>query len=284
MSQPIKTFNDKNTMPQLGTGIWQVDADEADRVVSDAIEIGYRLIDGARAYQNEEAQGEGIRASGVDRSELFVTTKLWNSDQGYEATMRAFDASLKRLGLDYLDLYLIHWPYPQQDLYVESWKAMIELRDQGRIRSIGVANFHEAHLKRLIEETGVTPALNQIELHPTLNQTAMRKVNDRLGIVTQSWTPLGRGDFELPAVREIAERLNATPAQVVLAWHLRNGLSVIPKSAHKERLAENFGALDVTLSDADMKQLDALDSGARKGPDPDTMNETMGLEATKKAA
>lgn len=185
MTQPMMTLNDGHQMPQLGDGIWQVPADETARVVQDALAIGYRLIDGAAAYKNEEGLGEGVRNSDVPRDQIFVTSKLWNSEQGYDAALRGFDASMNRLGLDYLDLYLIHWPLPAADLYVETWKALIRLRDEGRIRSIGVANFHEAHLRRLIDETGVTPALNQIELHPTLTQVDLRAVDARLGIVTQ---------------------------------------------------------------------------------------------------
>lgn len=272
MTQPMMTLNDGHQMPQLGDGIWQVPADETARVVQDALAIGYRLIDGAAAYKNEEGLGEGVRNSDVPRDQIFVTSKLWNSEQGYDAALRGFDASMNRLGLDYLDLYLIHWPLPAADLYVETWKALIRLRDEGRIRSIGVANFHEAHLQRLIDETGVTPALNQIELHPTLTQVDLRAVDARLGIVTQSWTPLGRGDFDLPEVQAIATRLGRTPAQVVLRWHIQHGLSVIPKSTRKDRLAENFEVLDFALSDQDMAALDALDRGHRTGPDPDVFD------------
>lgn len=272
MTQPMMTLNDGHQMPQLGDGIWQVPADETARVVQDALAIGYRLIDGAAAYKNEEGLGEGVRNSDVPRDQIFVTSKLWNSEQGYDAALRGFDASMNRLGLDYLDLYLIHWPLPAADLYVETWKALIRLRDEGRIRSIGVANFHEAHLQRLIDETGVTPALNQIELHPTLTQVDLRAADARLGIVTQSWTPLGRGDFDLPEVQAIATRLGRTPAQVVLRWHIQHGLSVIPKSTRKDRLAENFEVLDFALSDQDMAALDALDRGHRTGPDPDVFD------------
>ena len=268
MSQPMMTFNDGHQMPQLGAGIWQIADEDTPRVVRDALEVGYRLIDGAKAYRNERGLGQGIRDSGVPRDEIFVTTKLWNDAQGRDATLRAFDDSMERLGLDWLDLYLIHWPVPMAGLYVETWQALIELRKQGRIRSIGVANFNEDHLQRLIDETGVTPALNQIEIHPTLIQSDLRAVNDRMGIVTQSWTPLGRGDFEAPEIRSIAETHDRTPAQVVLRWHIQHGLSVIPKSEKRERLAENFAALDFELTDADMDAIDALDRSQRTGPDP----------------
>ncbi|MFV0382943.1 aldo/keto reductase [Paracoccus sp. (in: a-proteobacteria)] len=272
MEQPMMTFSDGHKMPQIGAGVWQVPAGDTARVVGEALQIGYRLIDGARAYGNEEGLGEGVRNSDVPRDQIFVTTKLWNSDQGHDQTLRAFDASMGRLGLDYLDLYLIHWPMAMVDTYVETWKALIRLRDEGRVRSIGVANFHEAHLRRLMDETGVLPVLNQIELHPTLIQSDMRAVNERLGIVTQSWSPLGRGDFDLPEIVAMAERLGRTPAQVVLRWHIQNGLSVIPKSARKERLAQNFDVLDFALGAQDMAALDALDRGHRVGPDPETFD------------
>ncbi|MBM3604744.1 MAG: aldo/keto reductase [Alphaproteobacteria bacterium] len=270
MTQPMMTLNDGHRMPQLGTGIWQIDDAKTPEVVAEALRIGYRLIDGAAAYKNERGMGEGIRAAGIPRDEIFVTTKLWNDAQGHDAALRAFDASLERCGLEYLDLYLIHWPLPRLDAYVDTWKALIRLRDEGRVRSIGVANFHEPHLKRLIDETGVTPALNQIELHPSLPQVRMREVNRQMGIVTQSWTPLGRGDsFNAPEVVAVAERLARTPAQVILRWHIQHGLSVIPKSENPDRLAQNFDVLDFELSEQDMAALDGLDRGHRTGPDPD---------------
>ncbi|WP_299843731.1 aldo/keto reductase [uncultured Paracoccus sp.] len=272
MIQPRMTLNDGNFMPQLGVGVWQVPEADTARVVRDALAIGYRLFDGAAAYKNETGLGEGLRQTGVLRDQLFVTSKLWNSDHGHDAALRACEASLDRLGLDYMDLYLIHWPVPAADLYVDSWRALIRLKEEGRVRSIGVANFHEAHLRRLIDETGVTPAVNQIELHPTLTQTELRQTDRSLGIVTQSWSPLGRGDLDLPELRTIAEQHGCTPAQVVLRWHLQNDLSVIPKSVSAERLAENFHALDVELSGADMAVLDGLDRGHRTGPDPDTFD------------
>lgn len=272
MIQPRLSLNDGNFMPQLGIGVWQVPEAETARVVGDALEIGYRLFDGAAAYQNETGLGVGLRQTEILRDQLFVTSKLWNSDHGHDAALRACEASLDRLGLDYLDLYLIHWPVPAADLYVESWQALIRLKEEGRVRSIGVANFHEAHLQRLIDETGVTPAVNQIELHPSLAQVALRQTDRALGIVTQSWSPLGRGDLDLPEVREIAGRLGCTPAQVVLRWHLQHGMSVIPKSVSAARLAENFQALDIELPDADMAVLDGLERGHRTGPDPETFD------------
>lgn len=269
MAQPMITLNDGNQMPQLGTGIWQVAADETARVVTQALQTGYRLIDGAKAYGNEEGLGEAVRNSDIPRDQIFVTTKLWNDAQGYDAALRAFDASMQRLGLEDLDLYLIHWPMPAADLYVESWKALIRLREEGRVRSIGVANFHRPHLQRLIDETGITPALNQIELHPSLAQQDMRKANQELGIITQSWSPLGRGDLDLPEITEIARQHGKTPAQVVLNWHLQHGLSVIPKSSHQGRMADNFDSLNFTLTEQNIQSLDVLDRGNRVGPDPE---------------
>lgn len=273
MTQPMMTLNDGRTMPQLGTGIWQIEDAKTPEVVAEALRIGYRLIDGAAAYKNEAGMGRGIRDSDVARDQIFVTSKLWNDAQGHDAALRAFDATMERSRLDYLDLYLIHWPLPAMDAYVDSWKALIRLRDEGRVRSIGVANFHEPHLRRLIDETGVAPALNQIELHPSLTQERMRAVNKQLGIVTQSWTPLGRGDsFDAPAIRDAAARTGRTVAQVILRWHIQHGLSVIPKSEKPERLAENFDVLDFTLTPEEMSAIDALDRGHRTGPDPDTFD------------
>lgn len=273
MTQPMMTLNDGRTMPQLGTGIWQIEDAKTPEVVAEALRVGYRLIDGAAAYKNEAGMGRGIRDSDVARDQIFVTSKLWNDAQGHDAALRAFDATMERSGLDYLDLYLIHWPLPAMDAYVDSWKALIRLRDEGRVRSIGVANFHEPHLRRLIDETGVAPALNQIELHPSLTQERTRAVNKQLGIVTQSWTPLGRGDsFDAPAIRDAAARTGRTVAQVILRWHIQHGLSVIPKSEKPERLAENFDVLDFTLTPEEMSAIDALDRGHRTGPDPDTFD------------
>ncbi|MCF3972658.1 aldo/keto reductase [Paracoccus salsus] len=271
MTQPMLTLNDHHTMPQLGLGIWQIPPDRTAATIRTALSIGYRLIDGAAMYGNEAGMGQAVRESGLPREEVFVTSKLWNDQQGRDRTLKAFDATMGRIGLDQLDLYLIHWPAPQQDLYVETWKTLIELRDQGRVRSIGVANFQLSHLDRLIAETGVAPALNQIELHPTFAQPALRSANRRLGIVTQSWAPLGRtSDFDAAPVRDVAKRHGASPAQVIIAWHLAHGLSVIPKSQDPKRLQQNFDALTLHLSDADIASIDALDSAGRNGPDPDS--------------
>ncbi|CAM3353566.1 aldo/keto reductase [Paracoccus nototheniae] len=273
MTQPMMTLNDGRRMPQLGTGIWQIADEDTPLVVRRALQTGFRLIDGAAAYGNERGLGEGLRQADVARDEVFVTSKLWNDAQGHDAALRAFDATMQRTGLDHLDLYLIHWPLPALDAFIETWKALIRLRDEGRVRSIGVANFHEAHLTRLIDETGVVPAVNQIELHPSLTQTAMRAVNDDLGIATQSWTPLGRGDsFAAAAVTDAAARTGRSVAQVILRWHIQHGLSVIPKSENPDRLAENFDVLNFQLSDDEMIAIDALDRGHRTGPDPDTFD------------
>lgn len=273
MTQPMMTLNDGRTMPQLGTGIWQIDDATVPEVLSHALRIGYRLIDGAAAYKNETGMGQGIREAGVPRDQLFVTSKLWNDAQGHDAALRAFDATMERCGLDYLDLYLIHWPLPSLDAYVDTWKALVRLRDEGRVRSVGVANFHEPHLRRLVDETGVAPAVNQIELHPSLTQAHLLEVNRQLGIVTQSWTPLGRGDsFEAPAIRDAAARTGRTVAQVILRWHIQHGLSVIPKSEKPERLAENFDVLSFELTPEEMSAIDGLDRGHRTGPDPDAFD------------
>lgn len=271
MTQPMLRLNDGRQMPQFGLGVWQMPADETAATVAEALRIGYRLIDGAAAYGNEAGMGQAVREAEIPREQVFVTSKLWNDQQGRDRTLSAFDATMRRLGLDYLDLYLIHWPVPQQDLYVETWKALIELRETGRVRSIGVSNFQEAHLQRLVDETGTAPVLNQIELHPTFNQPHLRAVNQRLGVVTQSWAPLGRGaDFNAAPVVRIAERLGALPAQVILAWHLAHGLSVIPKSQDPGRLRQNFAALELRLTGQDIADIDALDSDLRTGPDPDS--------------
>lgn len=269
MTQTIR-LNDGHSIPALGFGLWQVPADQTARVTREGLTIGYRLVDGAAIYGNEEGQGEGIRTSGIPREQIFVTTKCWNSNQGHDAALRAFDASLKRLGLDRVDLYLIHWPCPDRNLFVETWRALIRLRDEGRATSIGVSNFQIPHLERLIAETGVTPALNQIELNPRLQQSALRAAHARLGIVTQSWTPLGEGrSFGDPVVQGIARRVGKSPAQVILRWHLQLGCSVIPRSTRAAGLAENLDLFGFALTEAEMSAMATLDAGERCGPDPD---------------
>ncbi|MCB1447021.1 MAG: aldo/keto reductase [Rhizobiaceae bacterium] len=270
--QPHISFPDGRSIPQVGLGVWQTPNDTAVTAVRAALENGYRHIDTAAIYENEEGVGEGIRASGVARGDIFLTTKLWNDDQGTDSVFRAIDRSLKKLGTDYVDLYLIHWPSPQRGKYRETWKTLVRLRDEGRVRSIGVSNFAAEHLEAIVGDSGVTPVLNQIELHPDFQQKALRAVHDRLGIRTQSWSPLGQGHLLANGVvGDVARRLGRTPAQVIIRWHIQNGLIVIPKSVTPSRIAENFKLFDFELDAAAMQALDSLDdAGARIGPDPMT--------------
>jgi 2,5-diketo-D-gluconate reductase A len=267
-AQPTLGLNDGAAIPQFGLGVFQTPPDETERVVKMAVDEGYRLIDTASMYRNEEGVGAALLA----HPDVFVTTKLGNSDHGFDEALRAFDASLKKLRRATLDLYLIHWPRPRVNRYVESWKALVRLQKDGRIRSIGVSNFNSDHLERIIGETGVTPSVNQIELHPKFQQKALRAFHDQHGIKTESWSPLGRGGFlSEPALVEIAAKHKKTPAQVVIRWHLDSSLIVIPKTVRPERLEENIGALDFKLDGDDMKRIEALDSpGGRIGPDPAT--------------
>jgi 2,5-diketo-D-gluconate reductase A len=261
-------------IPQLGFGVWQVpDADVTDAVTT-ALEVGYRSIDTAAAYENEDGVGRALARTGVPREEIFLTTKVWNDQQGYDATLRAFDASAKRLGQEVVDLYLIHWPVPAKDAYVDTWRALLELRSQGRIRAAGVCNFQPAHLQRLLDETGELPALNQIELHPRLQQRELRAFHAQHGIVTEDWSPLASGGdlLEDPIITGIAQRLSRTPAQVVLRWHVQLGHVVIPKSVTPSRIAENFQIFDFELEPGDLAAIEGMDRGERTGPDPDTFN------------
>lgn len=272
---PLVKFNDGNEIPQLGYGVWQVEDEVAEKVVGLALDAGFRHIDTAKVYGNEEGVGRALAASSVDRSDVFITTKVWNEDQGYDATLAAFDASLERLGIEELDLYLIHWAAPHRGKYLETWKALIELQKSGRVKSIGVSNFPENELREIIEATGVTPAIHQIELHPYFNQAALRKVNEELGIKTEAWSPLGQGGEILKdeTVLKIAEKHDATPAQIVVAWHLAIGNVVIPKSVTPERITENFDALGVSLDAEDVDAINALSrEDGRLGPDPATMD------------
>ena len=267
---PHRKLNDGNTVPPIGLGVWQMPANATARIVGSAIKAGYRLIDTAAAYGNEQGVGDAVRGAPVAREELFVTTKLWNSDQGYDRALRAFDASLSALSLDYVDLYLIHWPSPRKNLFVESWKALVRLRREGQVRSIGVSNFCPEHLERIIGETGVVPVLNQIELHPRFQQRAARAFHERHGIVTEAWSPLGKGQLLNDSLlTEIGTKHHKTPAQVVLRWHLENYLIAIPKSADLGRLTQNLDVFDFSLDADDMKRIDRLDSAdGRTGPDP----------------
>ncbi|MEU0603956.1 aldo/keto reductase [Streptomyces sp. NPDC006393] len=271
---PPIILNNGVEMPQLGFGVWQVPDDEAERAVATALESGYRSIDTAAIYGNEEGTGRGIAASGIPREELFVTTKLWNSDQGYDATLRAFDASLAKLGLDYLDLYLIHWPLPSRGRYTDSYKAFEKLLADGRVRAIGVSNFLPEHLEHLIAETSVIPAVNQIELHPHLQQHASRAFHAEQGIATEAWSPLGQGKglLEVPAIVAIAQKHNRTPAQVVLRWHVQLGNIVIPKSVTPARIRENIDVFDFSLDEEDLAAISALNEDRRLGPDPATFD------------
>jgi 2,5-diketo-D-gluconate reductase A len=271
---PTVRLNNGVEMPQLGFGVFLVPADEVVEPVRAALDAGYRLIDTAKLYGNEEGVGRAIRESGLPRDEVFVTTKVWNSDHGYDTTLRAFDESRKLLGLDVVDLYLIHWPTPKRNLFVETWKALETLYADGRVRAIGVSNFNVPHLQRLLDETTVVPAVNQIELHPGFPQEELRAFHAQHGVVTESWSPLGRGHglLDNPAVTSIAATHDRTPAQVVLRWHLQLGCAVIPKSTHAERIAENFDVFDLELTDAEMATLSAIAEPGRVGPDPAEFN------------
>jgi 2,5-diketo-D-gluconate reductase A len=258
-------------IPQLGFGVFQIPPKETAEAVIRALEVGYRHIDTAAAYRNEAGVGLALRDTGLDRGEVFITTKCFNNDHGHEQARRAFHASLERLELDYVDLYLIHWPVPAHDRYVETWKAFIELRDEGLIRAIGVSNFQPAHLERVIAETGETPAINQIELHPYLQQQGLRHEHEQLGIVTESWSPLAQGlVLDDPVILAAAEAHSRTAGQIVIRWHLQLGIVVIPKSVTPERIEQNFDVFDFELTDAEMAAIAELDAGRRTGPDPDT--------------
>ena len=269
---PTLRLNDGREIPQLGFGVFQVPPAETEAAVTRALEVGYRHIDTAAAYRNEAGVARAIAAVGLDRSEIFVTTKLFNDDHGGEQAQRAFAASLERLETDYVDLYLIHWPVPSEDRYVETWQVLEEFHREGRARSIGVSNFNVEHLERLGHETETVPAVNQVELHPYLAQRELRAYQRDHGIATEAWSPIGQGGDVLddPAIGAIAESHDRSPAQVIIRWHLQSGNIVIPKSVTPERIAENFRALHFELSDAEMAQIDGLDRGERLGPDPAT--------------
>ncbi|GAA2377414.1 aldo/keto reductase [Streptomyces cuspidosporus] len=272
-SVPTVTLNNGVQIPQLGFGVFQVPDAETAAAVTAALEAGYRSIDTAAIYGNESGVGKALADSGIARDDLFITTKLWNSDQGYDATLKAFDASLDKLGLDYVDLYLIHWPTPARDLYRESWKAIEKLAADGRIRAAGVSNFQPAHLRRLLEGTDLVPVVNQIELHPGLQQHELRALHADLNIATEAWSPLAQGAvLGDDAITTIAAQHGKSPAQVVLRWHLQLGNIVIPKSVTPARIRENLHVFDFTLSDEEMAAIAALDRGLRTGPDPDTLN------------
>jgi 2,5-diketo-D-gluconate reductase A len=270
---PTVTLNDGAHMPQLGLGVWQVPNETVTSTVHTAIDAGYRSIDTAALYRNESGVGKAVATASVPRAELFVTTKLWNTDQGYDGALRAFDESIRRLRLDYVDLYLIHWPTPARPRYVETWKAFEKLRTDGRVRSIGVSNFHISHLRRLLDEAEIVPAVNQIELHPNLPQDELRAFHTEHGIVTEAWSPLARGKLLRDrTILGLAQKYGKTPAQIVLRWHLELGIVVIPKSVTPSRIAENIDVFGFELDADDVAAIEELDRGSRIGPDPDTFN------------
>ena len=275
MTIPSLVLNDGNRIPQLGFGTFKVAPEDAERVTAEALEAGYRHIDTARIYNNEAEVGAAIRNSGIPREQLYVTTKLWNDDQGYESALAAFDASMERLGLDYVDLYLIHWPCPQRDLYVESWRALEEILESGRTRSIGVSNFMVPHLERLLAETSIKPVLNQIELHPAHQQPAVTKFCRDHGIAIEAWGPLGQGKYELfeyPEITGPAAAHGKSPAQVVLRWHVQRQHIVFPKSSSPARMAENLDVFDFELSASELAAIDGLERAGRVSADPFEVN------------
>jgi diketogulonate reductase-like aldo/keto reductase len=268
---PQISLRDGEQIPQLGFGVFQVPPGETEVAVAQALSAGYRHIDTAAAYRNEAEVGLAIRTSGLERDGVFVTTKCFNDDQGYEQAKRAMGASLERLEMSHVDLYLIHWPVPAHDKYVETWKAFVAMRAEGLARSIGVSNFQPEHLERIISETGETPVINQVELHPYFQQRGLRHEHEQLGIVTEAWSPLAQGKvLDDPVIVEIAEAHAKTAGQVVIRWHLQLGNVVIPKSVTPTRIEENFDVFDFELSATEMDQIEGLDRGMRTGPDPDT--------------
>ncbi|WP_435927861.1 2,5-didehydrogluconate reductase DkgA [Dryocola sp. BD613] len=273
-SSTVIKLQDGNVMPQLGLGVWQASNEEVMLAIDKALEVGYRSIDTAAAYKNEDGVGNALKNAGLPRDELFITTKLWNEDQ--QRPRQALEESLKKLQLDSVDLYLMHWPVPGKDHYVEAWQGMIELQKQGLAKSIGVCNFQVNHLQRLIDETGVTPVINQIELHPLLQQRQLHSWNATHKIQTESWSPLaqgGEGVFNQKIIRDLADKYGKTPAQIVIRWHLDCGLVVIPKSVTPSRIVENFNVFDFRLDKDELGEIAKLDSNKRLGPDPDVFGE-----------
>ncbi|EKO3983072.1 aldo/keto reductase [Vibrio fluvialis] len=271
--QAFIQLSDGNTIPQVGLGVWQASQDQAKTAVSHALKSGYHHIDTASIYQNEEGVGKGIKDSGIARDQIFITTKIWNDAQGFEATKTSLDASLVRLQLDYVDMLLIHWPAPEKNLYVETWRALIEAQKEGKVRTIGVSNFNTDHLQKLIDETGVTPVINQIELHPYFQQSELRKFHSENNIVTQAWSPLGQGEvLSNPVIGTIATKHGKTAAQVIIRWHIQLGNVAIPKSVTPSRIESNLDVFDFELSKAEMAEVANLDKGYRMGPNPLELN------------
>lgn len=265
-----KRFHDGRQAPTLGLGTWQVPNEMAAEVICQAVDLGYRSIDTAAIYENEEGVGRGIQQCGVAREDLFITTKLWHDAHAHGLSRPAFEASLKRLGLDYVDLYLIHWPAPREALFVQAWEALIQLRDEGLAKSIGVCNFNAEQLQELLDETGVLPVVNQIELHPRFQQSELRQYHAENDIVTEAWSPIARNTLAKdPTLQQIAKRVGRSVAQVILRWHVQLGHMLIPKSTQEARLRENMAVFDFELSDEDMAAIAKLDSPeGRTGPDP----------------
>jgi 2,5-diketo-D-gluconate reductase A len=264
------TLNNGNTMEQLGLGVYKVAQDEAVNLMREAVEVGYRRIDTAALYDNEAEVGKGIRESGIDREDIFVTTKIWNDRQGYQESLKAIDESMKRLDLGYIDMLLIHWPSPTQDLYLDTWKAFEKVLAGGLVRNIGVSNFQPAHLERLMQNAEVKPTINQVELHPFFQQSEVRAANAKNHVLTEAWSPLARaGKNDEPILVQLAEETGKTVSQVIIRWHLQLGNLVIPKTTHRSRLEENFNVFDFALSEAQMKAIAGLDAGLRMGPNPD---------------
>lgn len=274
MTVPAVKLNDGNHIPQLGYGVWQVGNDEAVTAVSEALKAGYRHIDTAAIYGNEEGTGKAINESGIARKDIYLTTKLWNKEQGYESTLKAFDESLKKLGTDYVDLYLIHWPLPSKDLFMDTWRAFIKIKEEGRAKSIGVSNFQTADLERILKESDVVPVINQIELHPQFQQDELRLFHSKHDIATEAWSPLGQGTIlENPTLKTIAEKHGKSVAQIILRWHIETGNIVIPKSVTPARIKENFEVFDFNLNGTDHDAITKLDkTDGRIGPNPATFS------------
>ena len=280
---PFLTLNDSHSIPQLGLGMWQVPDDQAVPVITEALNAGYRSIDTASAYENESGTGDALRKAfdtsspaPLTRGQIFITTKLWNADHGFDQALKAMDASLKRLKLDYVDLYLIHWPLPMRNQYLDTWRALIRLREEGKAKSIGVSNFNIDHLQRIIGETGVVPSVNQVELHPRFQQTELRAFHAKHGIVTESWSPLAQGALlKDPVIVAIAQKHRRTAAQIILRWHIDSGLVVIPKSVTPARIRENMALFDFRLDAGDIAaiaKLDVANKKGRTGPDPEVFS------------